>query len=177
MLKRMTRKKLLELIKSEGEIYNYHMYVNQWTTYQANLRQETFDGKTEIVIATDYAAAYEMTQRVTEKCSHGTSCSQLGALVLHSPGERPPMAEDEPAQSSSLGPRPVICDVWRMWSQKKGNASWHQDAMKEIALYYKQDEVPALKTVHVITDGQRSQYKGRKNLGAMAEWPYKALPT
>ena len=37
--------------------------------------------------------------------------------------------------------------------------------MKEIAAYYKQKVLPGLLTVKLKTDGQRSQYKGHKNLG------------
>ena len=48
--------------------------------------------------------------------THGTHCNQLVALVLHSPRERPVEG----------GERPVTMDVWRIWSQKKGNAEFHQ---------------------------------------------------
>lgn len=49
-------------------------------------------------------------------------------------------------------------------------------AMKEIALYYKQHVLPDLRRVKVKSNGQRSQYKGHKNLGEMAEWPHAKLP-
>ena len=62
------------------------------------------------------------------------------------------------------GPRSVICDVWRIWSQMKGNAAWHQQALKEIATYYLGGEVPGLKRVGVKSDGQRDQFKGQKTL-------------
>ena len=48
--------------------------------------------------------------------------------------------------------------------------------MKEIAAYYKQNVLPELRAVKVKTDGQRSQYKGQKNLGEVAEWPHPKLP-
>jgi len=54
--------------------------------------------------------------------THGTHCNQLVALVLHSPGERPPDG----------GERPVVMDVWRIWSQKKGNAEFHQMVIVQI---------------------------------------------
>ena len=38
----------------------YHMWLNQWQTHQFNLDFETFDGKTEIVIVTDFSAVYEV---------------------------------------------------------------------------------------------------------------------
>ena len=92
------------------------MWVNQWTTHQDKLRHETFDGTTQIDITSDWAAGYKMMQHDNPKCSHGTTCNQYVALVLHSPGARP----------IGGGPRPVECDVWRIWSQAKGDAAWHQ---------------------------------------------------
>ena len=68
------------------------------------------------------------------------------------------------------------CDVWRFWSQAKGDSAWHQLALKEIALYYKNGPGPSLKRILLSTDGQRSQFKGRKNLGATAELPHPELP-
>ena len=68
------------------------------------------------------------------------------------------------SSSGDPKPRPVKCDVWRVWSQKKGNAAFHQMAMKEIAAYYKQNVLPELRSVKLKTDGQRSQFKGHKNL-------------
>ena len=134
--------------------------------------------------------------------AHGQCCNQLVALVLHSPGERP----------AEGGERNVKMDVWRIWSQKKGNAQFHQmvlpvhplspinvipsstldhnshhspapspvssKAMREIAQYYKYGRdgqgghVPNLQRVKVKSDGQRSQYKGRKNFGLMSAWPH-----
>ena len=98
-----------------------------------------------------------MKQAETEKCSHGTTCNCLVALVLYKPG----------------GITTPKCDVWRIWSQKKGNAAFHQMAMREIGPYYKvAGKVPLLELMKVKSDGQRSQYKGRLNLGAMAELPH-----
>jgi len=156
-----TRRELLQLIKTEGREYNYHMWVNQWTTAQDKLRYETFDGQKAIYVNADYAAGYQMMQHDNPKCSHGTSCNQYVALVLHSPGKRPPGG----------GKRPVQCDVWRIFSQAKGDSAYHQLALADIIRHYKA-LVPGLVCVHVATDGQRSQFKGRKNLGAMAELPH-----
>jgi hypothetical protein len=44
-------------------------------------------------------------------------------------------------------------------------------AMREIVPYYKSGAILGLETVKVKSDGQRSQYKGHPNLGAMAELP------
>jgi hypothetical protein len=161
-----TRRKLLSRIKENGPIYNYHMFVNQLTTHQDKLRHKTFDGETEIDITSDWAAGYKMMQRDNPKCSHGTTCNQYVALVLHSPGER----------TATGGPRPAKCVVWRIWSQAKGNAAWHQQVLKKIAMHYKNGPVPRLKRLLESTDGQRSQFKGRINLGATAELPHPMLP-
>lgn len=69
-------------------------------------------------------------------------------------------------------------------------SSQHHMAMKEIAEFYKYGhsqqndqgttsearprrapQVPHLLTIHVWSDGQRSQYKGEKNFGRMSTWP------
>jgi hypothetical protein len=48
--------------------------------------------------------------------------------------------------------------------------------MIRIANHYKTGRVPGLKRLLVSTDGQRSQFKGRINLGATAELPHANLP-
>ena len=162
----VTRKELLRRIEIAGPKYNYHMFVNQWTSLNDKLRHETFDPNTEIDVTVDWAAGYKMMQHDNPKCSHGTTCNQYVALVLHSPGER----------SAEGGARPVQCDVWRIWSQGKGDAAWHQFALKSIAQHYKSGSVPGLKRILVSSDGQRSQFKGKLNLGATAELPHMELP-
>ena len=47
-LKTGTRKESIDAIKREGPLYNYHMWVNQWTHHQIKLTHETFDGESEI---------------------------------------------------------------------------------------------------------------------------------
>ena len=71
-----TRRELLACIKRDGPIYNYHMFVNQWTSWSIMLRHETFDGVSEIDITADWAAGYKMMQHDNPKCSHGTTCNQ-----------------------------------------------------------------------------------------------------
>jgi hypothetical protein len=77
------------------------MWTNQMTTVQDKLKHETFNGLTEITVTADWAAGYKMIQHDNPNCSHGTTCNQYVALVLHSPGERP----------VGGGNRPVQCDV------------------------------------------------------------------
>jgi len=161
-----TRRELMAAIKAEGAVFNNHMWLVQWNDLQARLDNETFYGETEIVIVSDWAATYSMSQHDVEKCSFGTTCNQYVALVLHSPQPRP---------EQGGGSRKVQCDVWRSWSQAKGAANWHQAVLREIVKYYKKGPVPRLARAKVKTDGQRSQYKGQRNLGATAELPHPDL--
>ena len=158
-----TRRELLEAIRRDAPHFIYHQWLCQWQIHQINLDYQTFDPRTSINIVTDFSAIYNMKGAVQEKCSHGTSCNCCVSLVLY-----------KPKREGQLHTSPIRCDVWRIWSAKKGNASFHQTAMKEIAQHYKTDPdlVPDLQLAKVKSDGQRSQYKGRKNLGIMAEWPH-----
>ena len=103
------------------------MFVNQWTNWQFDLDAETFDGNTEIVIWVDFSAVYKMPDHLQEKYKHVIYRNQLVALVLHSPEER----NDENER------RTMKFDYWRIWSQEKGDPSFHQMAMQEICMFYK----------------------------------------
>lgn len=168
-----TRNELIEAIRVDGYTYNYHKWLDQWTDHQAALDNETFNGTYEISVTSDFGATYKMTQEATEKCKYGTTCNQYVSLVLHSPSPR--VIETDSMGRKIFRPRDVKCDVWRIWSQAKGNAAWHQKAMKDIAKYYKSTAVPHLKRLKVKTDGQRAQFAGQKNLGQVAEWPHPAV--
>ena len=184
LLRTGTRKELLSAIKKESAIYNHHKWKEQWQNHQITLDDETFDGDTAISAHVDFSAIYQMKQAVTEKCGHGPSCNQLVGVVLHSPGPQP----------EGGGKRPVTCDYWRAWSQVKGNAAFHQTWIREIIDHYKfgprqgtgsggesgggvggrtgPPAVPNLDVVKIKSDGQRSQFLGRKNLGLAAELPH-----
>ena len=158
-----TRAELLQEIEDSAQEFFYHRWVMAWTRWQYKLDISTFDASTEILVLTDFAAVYEMKGKDVGTCEHGISSHQLVALVLYNPG---PVATEE-------GPeREVKCDYWRIWSNQKGNAPFHDQAMREIANYYvRSGKVPALGRLKVYSDGQRSQYKGEKNFGRMVEWP------
>jgi len=98
-----TRAELVDYIRENAAAWSFHRWVKNWMKWQSKLNMATFDGATEILILTDYAAVYKM--------KHGTTCNQLVALVLHSPSETLPGDE-----------RRVQCDYWRFWSNQKGNA-------------------------------------------------------
>ena len=78
--------------------------MKDWQKHQSRLNIATFNGESEIVVLTDYAAVYEMKGKQMRTCEHGTTSNQLVALVLHSPSPTTPGKE-----------RDVICDYWRIW--------------------------------------------------------------
>ena len=118
----------------------------------------TFNGTREILVLTDYAAVYEMSSKHVGNSERDISCNQLVALVFHSPGPVATKAGDE---------RSVVCDYWRVWSNKKGDANYHHSVMKQRAANYKQKN-PSLRRMKLWTDGQRSQYTSRN---FWVEWP------
>ena len=88
-----TRAELLEYIREKATEWSFHRWVKNWMKWQSKLNIATFDGATEILVLTDYAAVYEMKGRTMRTCEHGTTCNQLVALVLHSPSETLPGEE------------------------------------------------------------------------------------
>ena len=106
-----TRAELVDYIREKAAQWPYHRWVKDWMKWQSKVNIATFDGRTEILVLTDYAAVYEMKGKTSRTCEHGTTCNQLVALVLHSPSATLPGEE-----------RKVQCDYWRFWSNQKGNA-------------------------------------------------------
>ena len=157
-----TRTELLDAIEAEAPAFLYHRFIRGWMKWQFKLDVATFNGQHEVLVLTDYAADYEMKGKKVDTCEHGISSHQLVALVLHSPS---PLARVEGEE------RAVICDYWRIWSNAKGDAAFHDKAMREIAAHYRAGAVPELQRLKVWSDGQRAQYKGRKNFGRMVDWP------
>lgn len=161
----LTRSELLRKIEAALPDYKYHLWLNAWLKWQFKLDIATFDRATEIVVLTDYAAVYEAKGRHVQTAEHGVCCTELVALVLHSP---------EPLPADHTGKeREVVCDYWRIWINQKGDAAAHHVAMEDIRRHYKAGSVPGLQRMKVYSDGQRAQYKGRKNFGRMAQWPGK----
>ena len=161
----LTRSELLRKIEAALPDYKYHLWLNAWLKWHFKLDIATFDRATEIVVLTDYAAVYEAKGRHVQTAEHGVCCTELVALVLHSP---------EPLPADHTGKeREVVCDYWRIWINQKGDAAAHHVAMEDIRRHYKAGSVPGLQRMKVYSDGQRAQYKGRKNFGRMAQWPGK----
>ena len=70
-------------------------------------------------------------------------CARQVFIVTHSPRE-------------VNGERVVTTDVWRIFSEAKGSALFHNKALDDIVKYY--SERLDLKRVYVFSDGCRSQY-------------------
>jgi hypothetical protein len=158
-----TRAELLLEIEDNARDFFYHRWGIAWTRWQFKLDIATFDGRTSILVLTDFAAVYEMKGKEVGTCEHGISSHQLVALVLFNPG---------PIASGDGSEREVKCDYWRVWSNQKGNATFHDMAMRDIARHYlTSGKVPDLQSIKIWSDGQRAQYKGEKNFGRVVEWP------
>ena len=112
---------------------------------------------------TYFGAIYEMKWKTIGTCEHSISSHQLVLLVLYNPG---PVIDGDGCE------RAVKCDYWRIWSNQKSNATFHDKALRDIGLHYiNSGKVPGLAHVIVWSNGQRSQYKGEKNFGRIVEWP------
>jgi hypothetical protein len=68
------------------------------------------------------------------------------------------------------GERVVTTDVWRVFSEVKGDSNFHNTALSQIVGHYK-EKIPDLRQAHVFTDGCRAQYKGRRNFLKIAGFP------
>ena len=97
-----TRAELVDYIREKATQWSYHRWVKDWMKWQSKVNIATFDGRTEILVLTDYAAVYEMKGKTSRTCEHGTTCNQLVALVLHSPSVTLPGEERKVAQVGDL---------------------------------------------------------------------------
>ena len=55
-----TRAELMAQIERQAQEWSFHRWVKNWMKHQSKLNVATFDGESEIVVLTDYAAVYEM---------------------------------------------------------------------------------------------------------------------
>jgi len=137
-----------------------HLWIEAWQTHQRHLVYSTFTTN-EIVISTDFSAQFDHKCAWTLTCEHPPRSNQAVYVVTHSPG-----VDD--------GERTVYTDVWRMFSEMKGDALFHNTALSHIVEYYA-NELPGLEQAHVFTDGCRGQYKGRRNFAKIAAFPSLSL--
>ena len=107
-------------------------------------------------ISTDFSAQYEHKAFATRTCEHPARSNMDVFIVTHSP-------------CVENGERVVTTDVWRIFSEAKGSALFHNKALDDIVNYYR--ERLGLKLVYVFSDGCRSQYKGKRNFQKIATFP------
>ena len=156
-----TRKELLDEIKEASREFNYHQWIREWTKWIFKLDIATFNGTREILVVTDFAAAYDMSGKDVGTCEHGISCQQL--VSPRAPFPRP--------QSHRSGAR-APGGLWLLarLGQPQGRCGIPPVSHVQIATHYKA-KIPTLRRIKVWSDGQRAQYKGQKKIGRMATWP------
>ena len=125
-IKEGTRAELLQFIRRLHRKYLYHKWIDQITRHQEQLDVATFNGKDTTICKVDFAAKVNLDSEATGCCEFNTTSNLYVALILHSPGEI--VVGEE---------RPVVCDVFRMYTNAKPSALVHQHAMQLIAAHYK----------------------------------------
>ena len=68
-----TRRQLLLEIQKQYRPYLEHMYICEMTRHQEKLDVQTFDGATDIVVKSDFAAAAELKAKFTRTCEWPTT--------------------------------------------------------------------------------------------------------
>jgi hypothetical protein len=153
-----TRKELMERIQAVYTDGDPHQWIDNWQTHHRHLTYATF-GDDEMCISTDFSAQFDHKCAWTLTCEHPPRSNQAVYVVTHSP------------RIDEHGARSVTTDIWRIFSEVKGDALFHNTALSQIVKYYK--ERLGLKQVHVFTDGCRGQYKGKRNFHRIASFPSK----
>lgn len=150
-----TRKQLMERLEALFAEWSPHDWIDRWTMHNRHLTYATFEDD-ECCISTDFSAQYEHKAYATRTCEHPPRSNMDVFIVTHSPR----MVDGE---------RVVTTDVWRIFSEAKGSALFHNQALDDIVSYYR--ERLGLKRVYIFSDGCRSQYKGKKNFVKIATFP------
>ena len=150
-----TRKQLMERLAKLFAEWSPHDWIDRWATHQRHMTYATFRDD-EMCISTDFSAQSDHKAFCTRTCEHPARSNMDVFIVTHSPREVD-------------GERIVTTDVWRIFSEAKGSALFHNQALDDIVTYYR--ERLRLKRVFVFSDGCRSQYKGKKNFARVAQFP------
>ena len=150
-----TRKQLMEKLEMLFADWSPHDWIDRWSAHQRHLTYATFLA-TEMCISTDFSAQYEHKAFCTRTCEHPARSNMDVFIVTHSP-------------RIENGERIVTTDVWRIFSEAKGSALFHNQALDDIVTYYCKQL--GLTRVYVFSDGCRSQYKGKKNFARIAQFP------
>jgi hypothetical protein len=119
-----TRKQLMELLRKLWMDWSPHIWIDQWLTHQRHLTYATFPSD-EMCISTDFSAQYEHKAAFTRTCEHPGRSNIDVFVVTHSP-------------RMEGGERVVDTDVWRIFSEAKGSALFHNAALDLIVEHYRE---------------------------------------
>ena len=142
-----TRKELMERVKTVYADADPHQWKDSWLTQMRHLLYATGEAD-ELFISTDFSAQFDHKCAWTLTCEHPPRSNQAVYVVTRT-------------HLDGNGERKFDTDVWRIFSEVKGDALFHNTALSLIVEYYKA-RFP-LRQVHVFTDGCRGQYKGKRN--------------
>ena len=151
-----TRRGLMMRLREIFEEADPHCWIERWLTHQRHLVYATFPSS-ELCISTDFSAQYSHKAAWTLTCEQPPRSSQGVYVVTHSP-----RLED--------GERAVTTDIWRIFSEVKGDSLFHNTALSHIVDFY-EERLAGLRRAHVFTDGCRGQYKGKRNFLCIAGFP------
>ena len=82
-----TRYELLREIRTTYRQVIYHWTLKSLTRLMQKLDVATFNGKSTVVMLTDFAASAQLKGAYQRTCEHPTTANEDVAIVLHSPGE------------------------------------------------------------------------------------------
>ena len=92
-----------------------HCWIERWLTHQRHLVYATFPSS-ELCISTDFSAQYSHKAAWTLTCEQPPRSSQGVYVVTHSP-------------RLEHGERVVTTDIWRIFSEVKGDSLFHNTAL------------------------------------------------
>ena len=150
-----TRTEMMAQLKKIYELWLPHYWIKRWCEHQRQLTYATL-ADDEACLMTDFSAVYDH-KAFASKCCEQPHHSNMDVFVV-----------TYVAYEGSE--RKKVTEVVRAISEEKGNAHFHNAALKLITQYLK-TKVPSLARVFVFTDGCKGQYKGRKNFGRIAQFP------
>ena len=154
-----TRKGLMERIEKAYTDGDPHEWANDWTTQARHLIYAT-GAEDELFISTDFSAQFDHKCAWTLTCEHPPRSNQAVYVVTF-------------AYVDASGERIFTTHIWRIFSEVKGDALFHNTALSQIVEYYK--ERLSIRQVHVFTDGCRGQYKGKRTFQRIASFPSEHL--
>eukprot|EP00900_Chrysochromulina_parva_P016942 jgi/Chrpa1/25249/Chrysochromulina_OHIO_Genome00026692-RA len=118
-----TRKELMERVKAIYSDADPHQWKDSWLTQMRHLLYATGEAD-ELFISTDFSAQFDHKCAWTLTCEHPPRSNQAVYVVTRT-------------YLDSNGVRKFDTDVWRIFSEVKGDALFHNTALSLIVEYYK----------------------------------------